>query len=207
MYDTWVAFVAASLLILIVPGPTLLVVVSYALRHGRSVIWPVAAAVSAGHALAISLAVWGLDALASLSAEFPSSAQIAASSYLAFLGIRQFRSRPTPRLGTLVPASVPGRNIFMHTATATALNPCSIGFFIAVTPQLAQASSAPSERLVLFGVTFVILAALNTTAYCLLADRMQTRLARPEWQIYLSRICGTALIGLSVWSFQAGMTG
>ena len=203
MYDTWVAFVAASLLILIVPGPTLLVVVSYALRHGRRVIWPVAAAVSAGHALAIGLAVWGLDALSSLSADFPSGAQLAASAYLAYLGIRQFRSRPTPGLGTLVPACVPGRDIFMHTATATALNPCSIGFFIAVTPQLAQASAAPTERLILFGVTFVILAALNTTAYCLLADRMQMRLARPESQVYLSRICGTALIGLALWSIHA----
>ena len=168
-------------------------------------IWPVATAVSAGHALAIGLAVWGLDALASLSTEFPSGAQLAASSYLAFLGVRQFRSRPTPGLGSLVPTSVPGRDIFMHTAMATALNPCSIGFFIAVTPQLAQASTAPTERLALFGVTFVILAALNTIAYCLLADRMQTSLARPDWQIYLSRICGTALIGLSLWSFHAAI--
>ena len=112
MYDTWVAFVAASLLILIVPGPTLLVVVSYALRHGRRVIWPVATAVSAGHALAIGLAVWGLDALASLSNDYPSGAQLAASSYLAFLGVRQFRSRPTPGLGTLVPSCPPGRGIF-----------------------------------------------------------------------------------------------
>ena len=103
----------------------------------------------------------------------------------------------------MVPSCVPGRDIFLHTATATALNPCSIGFFIAVTPQLAQADAAPFERLALFGVTFVILAALNTMAYCLLADRMQTRLARPESQVYLSRICGTALIGLAFWSFCA----
>ena len=56
-------------------------------------------------------------------------------------GVRQFRSRPTPRLGTLVPSCLPGRDIFLHTATATALNPCSIGFFIAVTPQLAKAEA------------------------------------------------------------------
>ena len=72
-----------------------------------------------------------------------------------------------------------------------------------MTPQLAQTDIAPIERLSLFGVTFVILAALNTTAYCLLADRMQTRLARPESQVYLSRICGGALIGLALWSFHA----
>ena len=176
---------------------------SYALRHGRRVIWPVATAVSAGHALAIGLAVWGLDALASLSNDYPSGAQLAASSYLAFLGVRQFRSRPTPGLGTLVPSCPPGRGIFLHTATATALNPCSIGFFIAVTPQLAKADATGLQHLPLYGVTFVILAALNTTAYCLLADRMQTRFARPESQVYLSRICGAALIGLALWSFRA----
>jgi threonine/homoserine/homoserine lactone efflux protein len=47
-FDTWLAFMAASTLLLLIPGPTVLLVLSYAISQGRRVAVSTAAGVAAG---------------------------------------------------------------------------------------------------------------------------------------------------------------
>ena len=66
--ETWLAFVAASSVLLVIPGPTILLVISYALGQGRRAAFPVAAGVALGDFTAMTLSMLGLGALLATSA-------------------------------------------------------------------------------------------------------------------------------------------
>ena len=61
--DLWLTFVAASTALLLIPGPTVLLVLSYALSKGRSVAVASAAGVAMGDFVAMSLSLAGVGAL------------------------------------------------------------------------------------------------------------------------------------------------
>lgn len=202
-FDIWLAFVAASALLLIIPGPTVLLVLSYALSRGRQVAAATALGVAAGHLLAMSLSVLGLGVVILTSAKLFTCAKWAGAAYLVWLGWRMLRHAP----GGLVRHPLPDRSRigaspctapFVHAAAVTALNPKSIGFFLALVPQFLDTEIPSAPQIAVLIATFVGLAALNALAYALLADRLRTRFARPRALRWLSRSGGAVLIGLGV---------
>ena len=66
--ETWLAFAAASIILLVIPGPTILTVISYSLAHGRRANAPLVAAVTLGDSTALVLSLLGLGALLATSA-------------------------------------------------------------------------------------------------------------------------------------------
>ena len=62
-FETWIAFVIASSVLLMIPGPTILLVMSYAISKGRSVAIASAAGVALGDLVAMSASLAGLGAL------------------------------------------------------------------------------------------------------------------------------------------------
>ena len=66
--EHWLAFVAASAVLLVLPGPTILTVISYSLAHGRRARVPLVAAVALGDATALTMSTLGLGALLATSA-------------------------------------------------------------------------------------------------------------------------------------------
>jgi threonine/homoserine/homoserine lactone efflux protein len=66
--EVWVAFVAASTILLIIPGPTVLLVVSYALGQGWRAALPMAVGVALGDFTAMTLSMLGVGALLAASA-------------------------------------------------------------------------------------------------------------------------------------------
>jgi len=61
--ELWLAFVAASAVLLVLPGPTILTVISYSLAHGRRANVPLVAAVALGDSTALTFSLLGLGAL------------------------------------------------------------------------------------------------------------------------------------------------
>ena len=59
----WLAFVAATAVLLIIPGPTILTVISYSMAHGRRANVPLVAAVALGDSTALVVSLFGLGAL------------------------------------------------------------------------------------------------------------------------------------------------
>ena len=66
--ESWLAFVAASAVLLVIPGPTILTVISYSIAHGRRANAPLVAAVALGDSTALVLSLLGLGALLATSA-------------------------------------------------------------------------------------------------------------------------------------------
>ncbi|WP_204113893.1 LysE family translocator [Shimia biformata] len=197
--DLWLTFVAASTALLLIPGPTILLVLSYALTKGRSVAIATAAGVALGDLIAMTASLLGLGAIVLASATAFTVLKWVGAAYLVWLGVRMLLSARDAEIGDLVrPSKLQSRGVFGHAAAVTALNPKSIGFFIAFVPQFIDPTRPLVMQFVILIATFVTLAALNALAYALLADRLRSRIARPAVMRGLTRAGGLTLIGMGV---------
>ena len=198
-FDLWLAFVLASTALLLLPGPTVLLVLSYALSKGRSVALASVAGVALGDLIAMSASLAGLGALVATSATLFSILKWVGAGYLVWLGIKLLRSAPSGRLPAVEQAQeVTARGVFWHATAVTALNPKSIAFFIAFVPQFLRPDTALAPQFATLIATFVGLAAINALLYALAADRLRRTINRPSVLRGLTRMGGMTLIGMGV---------
>ena len=197
-FDLLLAYVAASTALLLIPGPTVVLVLSYALSKGRSVAVASAAGVAFGDLVAMTASLAGLGALVLTSATLFTALKWVGAVYLIWLGIKLIRSAPTA--GPSLPESydVTGRHVFGHTAAVTALNPKSIAFFIAFVPQFITPGTPLLPQFSILVATFVGLAALNAFAYALLAVRILQFIKRPSILIWITRAGGATLVSMGI---------
>ncbi|SFT80273.1 LysE family translocator [Sedimentitalea nanhaiensis] len=197
--DLWLTFVAASTALLLIPGPTVLLVLSYALSKGRGVAVASATGVALGDLIAMSASLAGLGALVAASATLFVALKWVGAAYLVWLGVRLLRSAPsTGRNAVSAAPDVGARAVFSHAAAVTALNPKSIAFFIAFVPQFLRPELALLPQFAILIATFVALAWLNALAYALLADRLRRTIGRPGVIAGLTRTGGATLIGMGI---------
>ncbi|MGV0820559.1 LysE family translocator [Martelella sp. AMO21009] len=195
----WLAFTAASIALLLIPGPTVLLVLSYALSQGRRVALATVAGVALGDFIAMTASLAGLGALVLASAQLFMVLKWIGAAYLVYLGFKLFRSKG---VGDAVPsatqASLSPRHVFLHALTVTALNPKSIVFFIAFVPQFVRPQAPLVPQFAILIATFVGLAMLNTLAYALLADKLREKIASPAVTAFLPRLGGGALMAMGI---------
>ena len=195
--ELWLAFVAASVALLLIPGPTVLLVIHHALTQGRRVALATAAGVALGDAVAMTASLAGLGAVVLASAALFTALKWAGAAYLVYLGARMILIRPDAAApAAAAPASK--RTAFRQAALVTVLNPKAIAFFIAFVPQFLDARAPLAPQFAVLIATFVGLAALNALAYAVLADRLRTRIARPGVLRALSRLGGGALVAMGL---------
>lgn len=193
--EHWLAFVAASAVLLAIPGPTILLVISYALGHGRKASVATVAGVALGDFTAMTASMLGLGALLAASAEIFTLLKWAGAAYLVYLGLKLWRAP----VSTAEPADhddrQSARGIFLHTYAVTALNPKSLTFFIAFLPQFLVLDRPVMAQMIIFEVTFLVLATLNAAAYAALANSARSTIRKPSVQRMVNRAGGSLLIG------------
>lgn len=86
--ELWLAFVAASAILLAIPGPTVLLVISYALGHGKRSATATVAGVALGDFTAMTASILGLGALLATSATLFTVLKWVGAAYLIYLGIK-----------------------------------------------------------------------------------------------------------------------
>jgi threonine/homoserine/homoserine lactone efflux protein len=200
--DLWLTFVAASTALLLIPGPTVLLVLSYALSQGRRVAVASATGVALGDFIAMSLSLAGLGALVMASAALFTALKWIGAVYLVWLGIKLIRSAPSSGLPR-TPEMSEARGVFAHAALVTALNPKSIAFFIAFVPQFISPVAPLGPQFAILIATFVTLGAVNALVYALAADRLRNVIARPSVITWLTRAGGTTLIAMGALTAMA----
>src|SRR5215831_17956188 len=93
--ETWLAFTAATAVLLVIPGPTILLVISYALGQGMRTALPVAVGVALGDFTAMTLSMLGLGVLLATSSLLFTALKWAGALYLVWLGIQLWRAGGT----------------------------------------------------------------------------------------------------------------
>jgi threonine/homoserine/homoserine lactone efflux protein len=174
--ELYLSFVLATMVVLAIPGPTILLVMSYALGQGRRAVAPAVAGVALGDATSVTLSLLGLGAILSLSASLFAALKWIGAAYLIWLGVRMWRAGPARRdLSDAEGGGKGGRRgaILGHTYLVTALNPKSIAFYIAFMPQFVVPDVAPAPQFALLGATFVVLGIANALVYGLCVSRLR----------------------------------
>jgi len=197
--EIWIAFALASAVLLAIPGPTVMLVVSYALGRGRETAWATVPGVALGDLTAMTVSLAGAGAVLAASATLFTALKLFGAAYLIWLGLGLWRAAPE-RL-----AVEPGRRgprdwrkMFWRAYVVTALNPKSIVFFIAFVPQFVVAGAPVLPQFAAMTATFVGLAAVNTALWALLAGEMRQRFERPQALRAVNRLGGGFLIGAGV---------
>jgi threonine/homoserine/homoserine lactone efflux protein len=196
----WLAFVAASAILLVIPGPTILTVISYSLAHGRRVQWPLVAAVALGDSTALAVSLLGLGALLSASAFWFTTIKSVGGLYLLYLGLKLLRSGISPDESTTATVASSRRRLFMNTYFVTALNPKSIVFFVAFLPQFVNREGDAGIQLSILAVTFVVMAAINAALYAVFAGSASRLLASSRAQRSLNIAGGSLLLTAGMWA-------
>lgn len=193
-FESWAAFTAASAVLLIIPGPTVLLVVSYALGQGWRTVLPMTVGVALGDFTAMTLSMLGLGALLAASATLFTVLKWVGAAYLVYLGIKLWRAGGTldaaPRTDTVSAARMLG-----HAWLVTALNPKSITFFVAFLPAFLDPQADFLTQMVVFETTFLLLAFGNAFGYALVATRARGFVANPRAIGVVNKVGGGLLIG------------
>ena len=201
--ELWLAFVAASSVMLIIPGPTILTVISYFVSHGKSAKIPLVAAVALGDSTALVLSLLGLGALLATSAAWFTAIKWAGGLYLLYLGIKLLRAGVSPTTMESQNVLDSGWSLFANTWLVTALNPKGIIFFVAFLPQFISAGEPVAPQLWILSTTFVVLATVNASLYTIFAGTARKLLASQRAQRRFNFVGGSLLSGAGVWALTA----
>jgi threonine/homoserine/homoserine lactone efflux protein len=202
--ELWLAYAATTAVVLAIPGPTILLVLSYSIAHGRKATFPLVAGVALGDSIAITFSLIGLGTLLAASAFWFTIIKWMGGLYLIYLGLRLVRGAAKPmQLQAAGTQQVSPRKLFTNAFIVTVLNPKSIVFFIALLPQFISAAHPATTQLWILGVTFVVLATIAATSYALFAASIRRFLASPRAQKAYSYIGGGLLCGAGVWALSA----
>ncbi|NTS30200.1 LysE family translocator [Phyllobacterium sp. BT25] len=194
--EHWLAFVAASAILLAIPGPTILLVISYALGHGRRFAVATVAGVALGDFTAMTASMLGLGALLAASATIFTVLKWVGAAYLIYLGIKLWRAPVSnPGGGDAAVKEEKALPVFLHAYVVTALNPKSIIFFVAFLPQFLDLSRPVLGQMVIFETTFLLLATLNAGTYALMASMARHTIRKPKVQRIVNRSGGSLMIG------------
>jgi threonine/homoserine/homoserine lactone efflux protein len=195
--ETWLAFTAASAVLLVIPGPTILLVVSYALGQGWRTALPMALGVALGDFTAMTLSLLGLGALLATSAVLFTILKWIGAAYLVWLGIKLWRAggnlEATPRTD-----AVSSLKMLSHAWLVTALNPKGLTFFVAFLPQFIDPKADLLPQVGIFGATFLALAFTNVLAYAMVASRARAVVQNPRAIAIINKTGGSLLIGAGI---------
>jgi threonine/homoserine/homoserine lactone efflux protein len=168
--EAWLAFTAASAALLVIPGPTILLVVSYALGQGWRSALPMAVGVALGDFTAMTLSILGVGALLATSATVFTLLKWVGAAYLVWLGIKLWQAGGTLD-GTPRTNAASALKMLGHAWVVTALNPKSITFFVAFLPQFLDPRADFWAQMLVVETTFLALAFANVLGYALVATR------------------------------------
>ncbi len=196
-FESWAAFAAASAVLLVIPGPTILLVVSYALGQGWRTALPMAVGVALGDFTAMTLSMLGIGALLAASATVFTVLKIVGAAYLIYLGVKLFRAGGTLRAEPRTDAASSAK-MMAHAWLVTALNPKSITFFVAFLPQFIDRHGDFLTQMAIFETTFLALAFANAFGYALVASRARSLVGNPRVLRIFNRTGGTLLVGAGI---------
>jgi len=201
------AFLIASVVLAVTPGPGVFYIVTRSLVHGRRSGLASVAGVAVGNlGNAIGASV-GLAALFAVSSFAFAIIRYAGALYLVYLGVQALRI-PPPRFEAAPPEPAPLGRIGRDGLIVALLNPKTAVFFAAFLPQFTGADRPPILQSAMLGSMFVVIAATTDTIYALAAGTVAPALARAQGVRAAGRyLSGGAFIGLGLFAAFSGTRG
>ena len=193
--ETWLAYTLVTTTFLLIPGPTIILVISYSLLRGRQAVIALVLGVGLGDLTAMSLSFLGVGVLLQTVATAFYLIKWLGAAYLIWLGIKMWSSASDLTDLDKNNRSHAWQEIFSSAYITTALNPKSIVFFLAFIPQFIEPELPFTSQAVILAATFFVLAIISVLGYAALAIYAGQQLHLPLIQRWTHRIGGGLLIG------------
>ncbi len=193
--ENWLAYTLVTTTFLLIPGPTIILVISYSLLRGRQAVIALVLGVGLGDLTAMSLSFLGVGVLLQTVATAFYLIKWLGAAYLIWLGIKMWSSASEFTDLDKKNRSHAWREIFSSAYITTSLNPKSILFFLAFIPQFIEPELPFTTQVVILGATFFVLAIISVLGYAALAIYAGQQLHLPLIQRWTHRIGGGLLIG------------
>ncbi len=207
--DTFGAFALASVLLILLPGPNLIYIVTRGIAQGRRAAVMSALGVEVGTLVHIVGAALGVSVILARSATAFTTVKLVGAAYLIYLGIKALRGEGEIRVGEpLAPAAVPPRVLFGRGVLVSILNPKVAIFFLAFFPQFIDAEHSAFFQILALGLVFFVLALALDVTYALMAGRIGGWLrARPRVLRHQRVVAGSIYIGLGAMAALSSASG
>ena len=194
--ELYLAYLLACFVIVIVPGPTVTLIVANGLTHGTRAGLLNVAGTQIGLALMIGILCVGLASIIAGMGFWFDWLRLAGAAYLVWLGIKLLRSSGS--LGARGPVAAPRGGFLLQGFFVILSNPKALLFFGAFIPQFVDPNGAYVRQIVILGLTFMAVATLCDGAYAVLTGGASAFLSRSRVRL-LSRASGVLLVGGGVW--------
>jgi threonine/homoserine/homoserine lactone efflux protein len=189
---TYLLYVAAVALLIVTPGPTMLMCMTNSINHGpRRAMTSVAGAVTAVLGVMV-LSAMGLGALLATSETAFTTAKVIGAAYLIFLGIRTFRSDAVLKIddGAAQPSRSSVRSFYLQGFLVGASNPKAVLFFAAFFPQFLNPAAPILPQFAALALTFMAMEFTVLTTCALGVSRLVPLLQSSAPVRWINRICG-----------------
>lgn len=193
----YVAYVAACFAIVIVPGPTVSLIIANSLRHGVSAGLLNVAGTQLGLALMIAILCVGLTPIIATMGVWFDWVRLAGAAYLEWLGWKLLRGTAALERSQSAPAP-PRSGFFVQGLLVILSNPKALLFFGAFIPQFIDPSGHAASQIVLLGATFMAVATLCDGAYAVLIGKLGLALSGRGIR-RLSWVSGGIMMGGGIW--------
>jgi len=194
--ELYLAFVLATAVLIIIPGPAVSLIVANSLAYGgRRALVTVAGTSSAivVHLLVLTL---GMTSLLLFLAEWFEWLRWLGVAYLVYLGVQQWRAKPLA-LDDQAP-SVSRQRLYWQGFIINATNPKTLFFYAAFFPQFIDPAQPGLTQMAILSVTFVVVATLLDGSYALLGGHLRQFLRDRRRALLRNRVTGSLLIGAGV---------
>ncbi|MGW4568727.1 LysE family translocator [Streptomyces sp. NPDC004561] len=200
--DRLLAFAALSLLLIVIPGPSVLFVIGRALAHGRRAALTTVAGNTLGAYVLVAAVALGIGSVVERSVLVFTVLKLAGAAYLVCLGIRAWRQRGSLRAAFAEsdgPERGGLRTLWEGFAVGIA-NPKTMVFFAAVLPQFVDRDQGHVPvQMLLLGLVFNAIALASDSIWGLVASAARDWFARsPRRLSAVGGVGGLTMIGLGV---------
>lgn len=197
--ETYIAYVLASVALLLVPGPMVSLIVGNSLRYGSRAGLLNVAGGQAGQAVLLGVLLLGLKTVMTIMGAWFDWIRMAGAIYLVWIGIKMVLSKEEAAADGAERAPVRiGHGFFWQGLGVTVSNPKLLLFFGAFIPQFIDVSRPYEPQVLLLMITFMILAAVLDSGYAVLAGQAGGWIAG-HGRVAMSRVSGAILIAGGVW--------
>jgi threonine/homoserine/homoserine lactone efflux protein len=196
--STWLAFVLASAVMGVIPGPGVTSIVGYALSSGRRAALASVAGMALGNGVCMSISLAGAGALLAASALAFSVLKWAGALYLIGIGVVAIARSRSADVTTTPAAPISPRTAFLANVAVGLFHPKTIVFFAAFAPQFISPDASYLLQATILVATFSAVAGVTDTAYALAASRAAHLLKSPRATLWSRRAGGGVLIAAGV---------
>lgn len=167
--NVYLAFVAATVVMIFLPGPSVLLTIAHSISYGWQRAISTVAGATAGIAVQLVIAAIGLAALLNTVAEAFSWLRWGGAVYLVYLGIKQWQSADAPL--TIQAQTGTTARLFLQGLTVTVFNPKSLIFIAAFLPQFIDTTRPLGIQFVLIVPTFLLITFSITSTWAFAAGK------------------------------------